>query len=272
MSDMALEHARRANDRRQELEALRWRSLAEATGPMPASEAADRFEALMEGPAATGGLLRAAIAKARADVEAMRGNFDLAWELLDVARASAKDFGLEMFYASGVLRTAGSVAMLAGDAATAERDLREGVELARKIADIGHLASTAPLLAEALYTQGDVEEGLSLTEEAERATLEGDVDAQVHWQRVRGKILARKGDIDEAVRLATEAADAARSTDYLDSRGHALMDLAEVLQQAGRRQEAEPVVREALDAFESKGNVVMANAARRLLEELAPPA
>jgi tetratricopeptide (TPR) repeat protein len=86
---------------------------------------------------------------------------------------------------------------------------------------------------------------------------------------VRGKILARQGHLDEAVRLATEAADLARPTDDLDKRGRALMDLAEVLQLAGRSQESVPIVREAVDTFERKGNVVMTRAARDLLGRLA---
>jgi hypothetical protein len=60
--------------------------------------------------------------------------------------------------------------------------------------------------------------------------------------------------LDEALRLATEAVDLARSADDLDKRGRALIDLAEVLQLAGRSQESVPVLREAMDTFERKGN------------------
>jgi tetratricopeptide (TPR) repeat protein len=174
-----------------------------------------------------------------------------------------------MFYASGTLRVAAYVSMLEGKPGQAERDLREGVEIARRIGDLGHLSSTAPLLADSLYALGRDDEALALTEEGEQATIEGDVDAQMHWQRVRGKILARRGQHEDAVLLATKAVEVARSTDYLDLQGWALLDLAEVLQLTGRPEEAIPVLREALDAFERKGNVVMAKRARALLEELS---
>jgi hypothetical protein len=47
------------------------------------------------------------------------------------------------------------------------------------------------------------------------------------------------------------------------------MDLAEVLELAGRRAEATPVVERALELFEQKGNVVSAEKARARLAEAA---
>jgi tetratricopeptide (TPR) repeat protein len=88
---------------------------------------------------------------------------------------------------------------------------------------------------------------------------------------VRAKILARRGELEEAVRLATEAAEMARLTDDLDKRGKAVLDLAEVLRLAGRSQESVDAAREAVDTFDRKGNVVMAKAARGLLRGLADP-
>ena len=64
-----------------------------------------------------------------------------------------------------------------------------------------------------------------------------------------------------AVALASE-------TDFLVLHGDALMDLAEVLLTAGREAESVPVVQEALQLYEQKGNVVMTDATRSLLDEL----
>ena len=263
-ADRAIEYARRANDPRREFEALRARAGWELWGPTHAGEAASTFEDLMERPAAADPRSRTTIARSRAVIEAMRGNFDLARELVEAAKASAKEFGLEGHYAAG-LTTGGYVAMLEGEPGRAEQELAEAVGIYRAIGDLGHLSSYAPALADALSAQGRDDEALPLTEEAERASIEGDIDAQVHWRRVRAKILAHRGELDEAVRLATEAADLARPTDDLDKRGRALMDLAEVLRLAGRSEESVAAAREAVDAFERKGNVVMTTAARRLL-------
>ena len=98
--------------------------------------------------------------------------------------------------------------------------------------------------------------------------MEGDADAEIHWRRVRSKILARRGHIEPALSFATEAVDLARATDDLTKRGKALMDLASVLEAAGRPTEAIRVIREALDVFERKGHVVLANVARARLQSL----
>jgi class 3 adenylate cyclase/tetratricopeptide (TPR) repeat protein len=267
LSDRAISYARRSSDTRRESEALRWRSIAECFGPTPAGEAALDFEALMRNPAAQHGGFRTAIATFRADMEAMRGNGQIARELLDMAKTWAKDFGLQMYYASGVLRTSSHVAILAGDKQRAEQDLREAVDSLRRIGDAGHLSSVAPLLAEILHERGESEEALALTKEAEQASLDGDVDAQVHWRRVRSKILAGRGDRAEALRLATEAVDLARRTDYLDMRGEACMSHAEVLRLDGQDDEASRMLQEANEMFELKGNVVMAARARASLAE-----
>ena len=46
----------------------------------------------------------------------------------------------------------------------------------------------------------------------------------------------------------------------------AFMDLAEVLRTAGRENESEPFVAQALELYEQKGNVVAAGRTRRILD------
>jgi tetratricopeptide (TPR) repeat protein len=221
----------------------------------------------MEG-ATTDPVLRTSIARYRAVIEAMRGNFEVARERLEAAKTSAREFGLEIEYAAA-LNTAGYLAMLEGDPGKAERELAEGVEIYRSMGDLGHLSSYAPALADALDAQGRYDEAFSLTEEAEQASIEGDTDAHVHWRRVRAKVLAHLGRFDEALRFATEAVNLARSSDDLEKRGKALIDLATVLDVAGKSKDAVPIIREAMETFERKGTVVMTKAARARLEELA---
>jgi len=200
-------------------------------------------------------------------MEAMRGNAQIARELVETAKTWAKDLGLHMYYASSVLRVSAYVAMLVGESERAERDLREGADMLRQMGDAGHLSSVAPQLADVVQTQGRMEEALALTEEAEHFSLGGDMDAEIGWRRVRSKILAREGQLKEGVRLATEAVELARRTDYLDLRGMACLDLAEVLRRAGTRGDAIPVLHEAIEMFVQKGNVVMAARARVTLAE-----
>jgi dipeptidyl aminopeptidase/acylaminoacyl peptidase len=93
--------------------------------------------------------------------------------------------------------------------------------------------------------------------------IQGDADAQIHWRRVRAKILAHLGEHEDALVLATQAAELARRTDDLDRTGRAVLDLAEVLRLAGRADEAAAAAREAAETFERKGNVMLAAAAAR---------
>jgi len=200
----------------------------------------------------------------------MRGNFGRAWELIGAALATAREFGLDGEGATASI-TSGRIAMLDGSPRKAEQEFSRAMGYLRTVGDLGHLSSVAPLLADALYEQGRDDEALSLTEEAERATIEGDIDAQVHWRRARAKIMARGGELAAARRLAMEAVEMARLSDDLDKRGQALLDLAEVLDRAGLATEASAAAREALDAFELKGNVVKAKAAREFHHRLAGP-
>ena len=266
-ADRAIQHARRARDPRREAVVLRTRAHWQVWGPTPAEDAARTLEELMDGPATASPLSRAAILRLRATVEAWCGHFHVARELVEHAKALAKEYGVAIDQVvCGT--TAGQIALLQGDALLAEREAAPAVDLFRAIGDIGHLSSYGPLLAEALYAQGRDDEALALTEEAERVSIEGDTDAEVHWRRVRAKVLARRGEFDEALRLANEAAEVARLSDDLDKRGRTLLDLAGVLRAADRPEGAAATAREALETFERKGNVVMARSAGALLQEL----
>jgi len=59
-----------------------------------------------------------------------------------------------------------------------------------------------------------------------------------------------------------------RVSDALDRRGEAMTCLAEILAAQGSREEAAPLLREAIEAYQQKGNVVSAGQAIALLESL----
>ena len=70
------------------------------------------------------------------------------------------------------------------------------------------LASRASDLAEALLGQGLDAESEEWTIVAERNAAEDDVHAQMMWRSVRAKVLARRGEIGQAIPLAEAASDA----------------------------------------------------------------
>ena len=81
--------------------------------------------------------------------------------------------------------------------------------------------------------------------------------------------MARRGDLDEAERLAREGVALTEGVDYLNQMGEAWADLGYVLRLSGRRDEAADALRRALALFEAKGNVVTAGHTREALSELA---
>jgi tetratricopeptide (TPR) repeat protein len=82
---------------------------------------------------------------------------------------------------------------------------------------------------------------------------------------------ARRGEFDAARQLAREAVPFAEQTDALAALGDALMDLAEVVELAGRREEAAAETEKALSLYQRKGNLVMAERARTRLAEISAP-
>ena len=85
---------------------------------------------------------------------------------------------------------------------------------------------------------------------------------------MRAKVLAREGKHAEAEPLSREAIRLAESTDMVNRQGHARADLAEVLTEAGRKEQAAAELDVALAHYERKGNLVAAaNAVARGLEE-----
>ena len=262
--ERAAEHARRAGDRRLELDCLEWINACLLHGPARAEEAIRRAEEIQQ---AGDRRLEAWGRTVQCVLEAMLGNFDEARQLREQAQATWEDLGLRLELA-GAGQNFGWVELLAGDLAAAEREFRAVYELSERMGETGYLSTTAGFLAEALYAQGRDEEALRYTKEGERAAAADDVLSQVLWRAMRAKVLARRGERESPERLAREAVALADSTDYLDHRGTVHLVLAEVLRLAGRESEATAEAQESLRLHEEKGNVVSAGWARALLVEL----
>ena len=159
--------------------------------------------------------------------------------------------------------------MLAGDPAEAEKRLHLGYERLEEMGEKALLATTAALLARATYAQECYQEAERFCWVSERTAASEDVWTQVISRGVRAKILARQCRIDEAEALAHDAVRLVAQTDLLTHHGDALLDLAEVLQLGGRPADADKAVREGLELYTQKGNVVSAGCARSLLATLA---
>ena len=119
-------------------------------------------------------------------------------------------------------------------------------------------AQIPAFLAEAVYKQGRDDEAERLTEVSEELAAADDLVPQVLWRSVRAKILARRGELEQAEELGREVVELADNTDFPDLKASTSLDLAEVLDAAGKTDEAMELVDRARQVYERKGNVVAA--------------
>jgi DNA-binding SARP family transcriptional activator len=259
----AIDYARRAGDARTEAQSLNLSVGAAFFGPMPVPEAIRVCEEILAQPGQQRRITASAL-RALAGLKAMAGLFAEARELAAANREVLEELGLRVTAASAA-ETYGIVEMLAGDPVAAERELASGYETLDEIGESANFPDLAAKLADAMYAQGRDERALELSDISRRATAPDDLSAGVQWRAVQAKLLARKGDLAQAEALGREAAALAGETDFLVLRADALMDLAEVLRFAEREAEAAPIVQQALELYEEKGNVVGAQRARELL-------
>lgn len=256
-SERALTHARRARDRFEEREIVRYLVLTLLLGPAPAPEAFARCDELLaekwDDP-----LLPAEVSGAAAALLAMQGRAAEADELIAAARTATEDAGESIW----VITQWYSYVILHGDATSAEAELRPAYQALGRFGESGHFNTIAHALANAVYLQGRYEEAEQLTEECERTSSPIDVHSQVLWRSTRAKVFARRHAFDQAERLAREAVEFAETSDFLPAHAAALGDLAEVLELRGQPEGAAHALEQAIELSERKGNVLAADNCR----------
>ena len=199
-----------------------------------------------------------------AGLHAMSDRFDEARGLLVRGEGIAEELGFRLWFAGFSLVSA-DVELLAGDPVAAERKLRRGYRILESLGERRVLATVASRLAKAVYLQGRYDEAEHLTKTSEQLAGTGDIASQIEWRSVRAKLVARRGELEHAERLAREALRLAEQTDDLGSQATVLVDLAEVLRSAGRTEDTIALLDRARELFEQKGNVVAARAAGEIL-------
>jgi class 3 adenylate cyclase/predicted ATPase len=262
-SERALEHVRRTGDRYEEREIAEWLVIALFLGPAPADEAARRCESLLESSAGNP-ILEIQILGALAFLEAIRGRLEDADELAARAHTIMSDLGEWVWSFSYDYAT---LCLWKGDPVAADREVRPAYESLQKIGEKSHFSALAQVLSRAVYLQGRYDEAEQLTKECEEAARPNNVESQIMWRSTRAKVLARRGELEAAERLGEEAVTIAGESDFVTTHAEALMDLAEVLQLAGRPEGAVACIRDAIGLFELKCNVLGAELARARLAE-----
>jgi class 3 adenylate cyclase/tetratricopeptide (TPR) repeat protein len=257
-----LELARRAGLPGEVVWTAGWLSLALARGPRPVTEAIGIAEqALAEFPEQRFGLFHLAL------LYGFAGRDKDAERAIEQTKRALIELGHRTLEAS-LSMDRGWIALLAGEPERAEKDLREGAEVLEAAGESGVLSTVAAVLAEVLYRLGRDGEAERWTRRSEETASPEDVISQALWRSTRAKLLARRGEGEEALRLSAEAADSVRRSDDLPLIADCLFDRAEVLRLLGREDEAHRVLERALAIYERKGIVPSIGRTRALLAEM----
>jgi class 3 adenylate cyclase/tetratricopeptide (TPR) repeat protein len=262
----AVRESRLAGDRRQELQSLPTYALSAAYGPTPVPDAIRRCEEILHQSAGSRSG-QALVLCALSHLHGLAGDFDTARDLYRRSRSTYDDLGMRV-HAALVSLDSAPIEMLAGDPATAERDLRVDYETLSGMGDKSYLPTTAALLARALHELGRDGEAERFTHVSEEASFPDDLNSEVEWRCVRATILATRGTYGEAERLARDAVERAMQSDFLEVQGSAHLDLAEVLARAGRFDEAATVADKAIVLYAEKQSLASVAQARRRLTAL----
>jgi len=201
-------------------------------------------------------------------LEAMHGNFAGARDLCREARERARERG-QLLLAAEVAMQETELELLAGEPERASKAALAGVAELGELGEQGWLSTVAGHGAEALYRLGRDEDAWRLTETAAEAGAADDVITQMLILQVRAKILSRRGEHGEAVRLVREAIAWGEPTDALEHKAASYCDLAIVLGAAGSPDEAREALDRARAFYEEKGHTVGMARVEEMRSELA---
>jgi class 3 adenylate cyclase/tetratricopeptide (TPR) repeat protein len=194
---------------------------------------------------------------------AMKGELEEARKLVRKAAPDALELGIVPLGAVGM--AGGHVELLAGAPESAVELLEIPWERYGELGERGFRATVGTMLAEALIAAGRDAEAEPVLDEVETFAAPDDFDPQARLRWARGLILAQRGELDEAERLAREAVAIVARTDYLEVTADAHVALAMVLELAGRSSDSQRAWRDALDLYERKGLTLRADQVRERL-------
>ncbi len=206
----------------------------------------------------------------RGELAALGGDHARGRADAQAALAFAEDRGLELAR-GGYTANIGAIEQRAGDLVAAEQILRRGWEHLAGLGETAYRSSVGGALAQVLVDLGRFDEADAVALEALGLAEASDVESQSRSRAARARVLARRGEAEQALALVAEARRLLEPTDFLDERGDVVAVQAEVLALTGRIEEATAALEEALSLYERKGAVASAQAARRMFDAVTAP-
>jgi tetratricopeptide (TPR) repeat protein len=264
--ERAMLAAERAGDRRRAAFAAGFLGSIMVFGPVPAAEGIERCRAMRRRFADHAGT-SAVLLRHEAVLHAMEGRIDEGRRLHTEAVRAIDDLGSAWLSASTVFGQ-WLLEMLAGAPERAEASARAGLAVLQEMDATNQGATAAAMLAYALVQQGRHDEAIRYADLAAAWAAPDDTASQVPQLGARAHVLAAHGELERAEAAAREAVRLSQRSDEIGQRGDALVDLAIVLDRAGRVSDAAAALRDAIALYQRKGNVVFAARAHTSLERL----
>ena len=263
--EIVAENAAREGLAHLEEEARRRIALAHFIGPTPIPETIELLERFADEHADRPLLLattRAALARALAST----GEIDAARELQD-AEQVLFEAGMEL-EATSIYNTRAWLAHHAGDFDEETRAFQAMVAKLEELDDRAYLSTSYMELGTCLVELGRDAEAQRALERARELTSSDDVIDVVGLASLEALLMAHRGELDQAQELAGRALTRVDETDAVALRLKARRIAAEVLQCAGRNDEAKALWEESVELAERYGHVVLAQRARERLATL----
>jgi tetratricopeptide (TPR) repeat protein len=212
--ERALQHARTAGDQSEQSTLASQLAWALYCGPTPVDQAIERCERLLaELPDDRS--LRASVTGSVAGLRAMQGDFEEARQLQAAARALYEELGQRFRIAARSL-IAAEIETLAGHPGEATAILRWALEELQEMGITSVMSTMAAFLADALATEGAINDAIRFAELSEQHAAAVDIATQVMWRVARANAV---GDLA----LARQAVELAAPTDYPDVKARALL-------------------------------------------------
>lgn len=175
------------------------------------------------------------------------------------------DFGWTLDWA-GCAMNAGAIELMAGDPKAAESALRPAYDALRAMGEANYVVDTAYYLIASLCEQRRHDEARQVVDETRSLPAPGGF-TEAAWMLAAARVEAHSGNDAEAERLASEGCRRlAASSRWF---GQGLLTLGEVLQVGGKLEASSAAFQRALDLYEARRVIPLAEQARTELRVLA---
>jgi tetratricopeptide (TPR) repeat protein len=266
----ALVHFRKAVERGSDAnphaasDALSWVLLSSAFGPTPVEETIRMCDEALASTSSK--RLEAMALVVRGSSKACGGHLQEGRDEITAGRSLLLDLGDRMTWA-GTSMMESETEMLAGSVERADEVLAESHKFLIESAETGYQSSVLSGRARAALEMGRDDDALRLADEAYELASPDDMEPHAVGHVVRARVLARRGDFEQA---REELAAGAALIEPID---HVFLDLtlafgrADLARCAGRARDEREALELALALCEAKGYTVLASRIREQLAE-----